>query len=57
MLQAEITTNTAIAEGSDCEGVFDNGIFQEATGTIGAGESQTCTIINTLSIDGGILPL
>jgi hypothetical protein len=56
-LGAEIDTTTTIGDGSDCEGVFVNGIFQEATGTIGAGESQTCIIINTLSIDGGTVEL
>jgi hypothetical protein len=56
-LGSAIGTSTTIGDGSDCEGVFQNGIFQEATGTIGAGQSQTCIIINTLHIDGGNVPL
>lgn len=42
---------------SDCEAKFDtNIIFQEATGTISAGESQTCSITNTIHVLLGTVP-
>lgn len=55
-LSAISVINTVTASG-DCEGVFDgNNLFQEATGTVTSGGSQTCTIVNTVNINSGEVP-
>jgi hypothetical protein len=42
---------------SDCEAVFSvNNVFENATGTISSGESQTCAVINEITVIGGTVP-
>jgi hypothetical protein len=49
-----ITTTTA--EG-DCTPNFNvNNVFEDATGTMTSGGSQECTIVNTITITGGVVP-
>jgi hypothetical protein len=51
-----VVTNSVAVDG-DCEGVFDNNnIFINAIGEISSGESQTCTIINTVNVIAGTVP-
>jgi len=59
-LQTELDANSIIistAVDGDCTGNFDqNTVFVDATGTIADGETQECTLINTININGGEVP-
>ncbi|HET7643155.1 MAG TPA: hypothetical protein VFK40_06580 [Nitrososphaeraceae archaeon] len=50
-------TSTSVDPGSDCGAFIDQeGVFQNANASIVSGQSQTCSITNTISIGGGTVP-
>lgn len=50
-------TSTSVDPGSDCVAFIDQeGVFQNANASISAGQSQTCSITNTISVGGGTVP-
>jgi hypothetical protein len=52
-----VSTHTTVAQGSDCVPFFNqNFVFQNANGTISKGESQTCSITNTIDVFDGTVP-
>jgi hypothetical protein len=52
-----VSTHTTVAQGSDCVPFFNqNFVFQNANGTISNGESQTCSITNTIDVFDGTVP-
>jgi hypothetical protein len=61
-LEANLTasvlfTSTSVDPGSDCGAFIDQeGIFQNANASISAGQSETCSITNTISVGGGTVP-
>jgi len=59
-LQTELDATSIIittAVDGDCIGNFNiNNVFEDATGTIAEGETQECTLINTIKINGGEIP-
>jgi hypothetical protein len=53
-----ITTRTVVDPGSDCVGFFDgNTTFINANATISAGESQICSLTNTIVVNDGTAPI
>ncbi|HEX5186527.1 MAG TPA: hypothetical protein VFV86_06520 [Nitrososphaeraceae archaeon] len=50
-------TSTSVDPGSDCVAFIDQvGVFQNANASISAGQSETCSITNTITVDGGTVP-